>query len=924
MNQRRDFWLVVILTLLAFLLRLLDLDGRSLWLDESFTLLRLYSSWEDIFSNIVIRQDIIHTVDVNPPLYFALLKAWAELTGQSILVLRFFSAIFTVLVVPASYVLGYRLMARREIGLISAGLTLLNPSYQWYTSELRNYSLLLFLSITTSYIFLIYLKESRLLYIVLWTSFTFITIFTHYSAISLLLTQSIVLVLIISLKKYKIKIKEFTYVLIAICILLFVLMLFAPLWTPTQERMLQLARAVLTTPAGQGVSLISWLAEIVSAFTFGFNASDPTGPNGIVTILISILVIIGLNINLHNRERIFLYTFIFIPILFWFGLSFFIENKPSFRYVIFVFPFLSICQANALSSLKAMLWRWPAVGWVLRTISAILVFGSAAFGTAMTFVRTPTWQDDWRAFTNHIRQHWRSGDVLVINLYTPEQVLDTYLRDLPIDVAPIQQWLRVPPEEMRRIISAHYQRIWYANTGGDRGLHNLEAQALFSPYLLRSRIPFPARTNIIELLEYEVQPFVSERLLAQAIAIPDGQVSQTHIAGYEIAVGNPYHPHPNFWLSLYWRRGGEAEDLLRHTVALRLYDAQTNWWEWSISADLLPSPADWEQGKIYRTRRLIPLPLGLPLQPYQMELRLLTGLKGEAAQVARVDIDERSTRCCLRITQWPVQHKGDRHQLTDTALFAEYPHVRRPNQPLPVVLTWYPARSNLPAWQTRLKVEGLLGGVVASLERMAGGAAFPVTTWPVGEPTRDPYTLMLPPALQPGIYRLSLERWRENRKVDGVLLGLLHVEDYPYVPVADQIQYRANGRVGELALLGYSVNGQPTRGKVNDVITHWRVAERPARDGVIFLHMLDAQGKLISQDDNPPIVDGLVRSTTTYRQGEGINQLHRLEIPADLPPGQYQLYAGVYDRQGMVRWPAQQDDRPAKDDLIFLGTITIE
>ena len=924
MNQRRDFWVVIILTLLAFLLRLLDLDARSLWLDENFTLLRLYSSWEDIFNNIVIRQGIVYTVDINPPLYFALLKVWGELAGQSTFVFRFFSAIFTVLVVPASYVLGYRLVARREIGLVSAGLALLNPSYQWYASELRNYSLLLFLSIISSYIFLIYLHKNKLLYIFLWISFAFITFFTHYSIISLLLLQVILLISITKLRKYKIKTKELVSILIAISILLFVLFFSAPLWIPTQERVLRLALAALTTPTGQGVSLISWLAEIISAFVFGFNAGDPTGPNRVITILISILIIIGLNINLHNREKIVLYISIFIPILFWFGLSFFIDNKPSFRYVIFVFPFLNICQANALSSLKAMLWRWPALGWMLRTISAILVFGSAAFGTAMTFVRTPTWQDDWRAFTNHIRQHWHPGDVLVINLYTPEQVLDTYLRDLPIDVVPIQQWLQVPPEETRRVISAHYQRIWYANTGGDGGLHNLEAQALFSPYLLRSRIPLPARTNIIELLEYEVQPFVSERLPAQALEIPDRQVGQTHIAGYEIAVGNPYHPHPNFWLSLYWRRGGEAEDLSRHTVALRLYDAQTNWWDWSISADLLPSPADWEQGKIYRTRHLIPLPLGLPLQSFQMELRLLTGPKGEAAQVARVEIDERSTRCCLRITQWPVQQEGDRHQLTDTALFAEYPHVRWPNQPLPVVLTWYPARSNLPAWQTHLKVEGLLGGVVASLERTAGGASFPVTTWLVGEPTRDPYTLMLPPALQPGIYRLSLERWRESRKVDGALLGLLRVEDYPHVPVADRIQYRANGRVGELALLGYSVNGQPARGKVSDVITHWRVAERPARDGVIFLHMLDAQGKLISQDDNPPIVNGLVRSTTTYRPGEGINQLHRLEIPAGLPPGQYQLYAGVYDRQSMVRWPAQQDGRPAKDDLVFLGTITIE
>ena len=136
MNQRRDFWVVIILTLLAFLLRLLDLDARSLWLDESFTLFRLYGNWEYIFNNTVIRQGIIYTVDVNPPFYFALLKAWGELVGQSTFVLRFFSAIFTVLVVPASYVLGYRLLARSEIGLVSAGLALLNPSYQCFASEL--------------------------------------------------------------------------------------------------------------------------------------------------------------------------------------------------------------------------------------------------------------------------------------------------------------------------------------------------------------------------------------------------------------------------------------------------------------------------------------------------------------------------------------------------------------------------------------------------------------------------------------------------------------------------------------------------------------------------------------------------------------------------------------------------------------------
>jgi hypothetical protein len=67
-----------------------------------------------------------------------------------------------------------------------------------------------------------------------------------------------------------------------------------------------------------------------------------------------------------------------------------------------------------------------------------------------------------------------------------------------------------------------------------------------------------------------------------------------------------------------------------------------------------------------------------------------------------------------------------------------------------------------------------------------------------------------------------------------------------------------------------------------------------------------------------------VRSTLTYRAGDGINQVHRLALPDDLPAGEYRLYAGIYDREGGLRWPAQQDDRPARDDLILLDTLTFD
>jgi hypothetical protein len=75
----------------------------------------------------------------------------------------------------------------------------------------------------------------------------------------------------------------------------------------------------------------------------------------------------------------------------------------------------------------------------------------------------------------------------------------------------------------------------------------------------------------------------------------------------------------------------------------------------------------------------------------------------------------------------------------------------------------------------------------------------------------------------------------------------------------------------------------------------------------------------VAQDDNPPEYGN--RSTLTYRPGDGIAQLHRFVLPFAAPGGEYRLYAGIYNRSDIVRWPALQDGAPARDDLIYLGSF---
>ncbi|MCS7056165.1 MAG: hypothetical protein NZM18_08370, partial [Thermoflexales bacterium] len=647
------------------------------------------------------------------------------------------------------------------------------------------------------------------------------------------------------------------------------------------------------------------------------------------------LVLLGVCLPLSRREsmaRLLLAVTICAPIIFWLGLSNLIENYPSFRYVIFIVPAIHVAIAHAVRAalspggiaIARRLSAWRVWQQALGSSSLIAVVGSTTFGLGMTFVRSPTWQDDWRGMAHYLRQQWQPGDAIVININTPEALLPLYLRDLPAPILTVNEWAAYPVEEVRRTITERYKRVWYANTGGDNSYQNPEAQAILRPYLLRSRIAFPARTTIIELLEYDLHPRVVEVLPATASVVDSVPTDRTVIAGYEVEPGNPYHPQANFRLALYWRRG-TTDDPAKHSVAVRLAAHGRIWLDWTLPARLAHHPESWHAGTFYRMSYIVPVPPGLLPQSYTLELQVRSGDKNELVQAFSAALPRRDLDCCIRVARQADAEANPYWRARDVTLVRkEHPTLLRPGEPLPVALTWQAMRDDLVPWETRLMLKGLFGGEVAGVQRIVGSPDFPATAWPAGELMRDQYVLDVLRSTQPGWYCLQLERWRGGRRVDATFLGLVRVEDYPRALAAVQAQHPTTGaRVGELSLLGYSVNAPLERGRTYDFITHWRVEQVPTRDGVLFLHMFGPDGRLVSQDDNPPIVDGTVRSTLTYRPGEHINQVHRLALPADAPAGEYRLLAGVYDREGGLRWPAQQDGRPARDDLILLGVIKL-
>jgi hypothetical protein len=105
-------------------------------------------------------------------------------------------------------------------------------------------------------------------------------------------------------------------------------------------------------------------------------------------------------------------------------------------------------------------------------------------------------------------------------------------------------------------------------------------------------------------------------------------------------------------------------------------------------------------------------------------------------------------------------------------------------------------------------------------------------------------------------------------------------------------QLRRRGEPG-VDLRGWWLDGQPRPGAALDVSLVWFAAARQRPDWVVFIHLVDAQGRVVAEDNRPPR-DGAF-PTTQWNQGDWVEDRHRLALPADLAAGAYTLRAGMYD-----------------------------
>ena len=415
--------IIFLIILLGFSLRFYNLAEESLWIDE-------------IEGSILIaKQPITYLlnpdVDTTVSTYHIISHYWMQIFGQSEFSIRFPALIFGVLSIFMIYKLG-KVLFNLEIGLLSALILAISPFHIHYSQEARPYSLLMVLSLISTYYFvkfikshheknfrgkfnslshkiLSFLKNKKIIGI--YIASTLIGIYTHYFIFFLLIFHNIYFFIYNIKNKYLVK-----NWLISQSIILLIFSLYNPFFS----------KHIIWGLNG-GFTYIdqyfSWFSIIKTLHIFildySFFNSNYCIPCFRVNIFIIFLVgIVSLSLIFlgikslftykknvkeviyKNEKLIFLILYLLIPLVTLYAISFIIPLFQT-RYVIYSSAPLYILISIGISGFKKR-------SKISLVFILIFLFSFVLFG----YYKDVT-KEQWREASDFIDKYSKENDVIV-------------------------------------------------------------------------------------------------------------------------------------------------------------------------------------------------------------------------------------------------------------------------------------------------------------------------------------------------------------------------------------------------------------------------------------------------------------------------------------------------------------------------------
>jgi hypothetical protein len=183
----------------------------------------------------------------------------------------------------------------------------------------------------------------------------------------------------------------------------------------------------------------------------------------------------------------------------------------------------------------------------------------------------------------------------------------------------------------------------------------------------------------------------------------------------------------------------------------------------------------------------------------------------------------------------------------------------------------------------------------------------PTVGWPVGEVRPDGHTVAIPPDAPPGLYRFVVSFYDPvtlealpAALLDGAPLGeseralaLLQVGEPTALPERAVSPWQF-GEVARLNAVAAPSRAQP--GETLPLALEWESTARTPVDYTVFVHVVAPDGAVVAQGDGPPLSGFAV--TRLWQPGQTFVDERNVALPADLPPGEYQVRVGLYGPDG--------------------------
>ena len=339
---------ILVITLVAFFLRIYRLGYHDLWHDEMCS-----------FFEFISLKNLFRFWD--PPLYFAILAGWTKIFGLSEFSLRFPSLLFSLACIPVIYLFGKELF-NKSAGLYAAAIAALSPFYLWYAQEARCYSLMLFLALLSGYFQFLFIKrrENKFLY---WCVISSILgIYTHQYYIFFAITQ-LVCCIILRGKKWSVKV---------LIVSLLVPLSFIPQLRGFWPRM-SLIRRAWWPPASNWKSLLITIEN----FNLGYNSHLLTYLIFSILSLILFISAVWLIKKEKSIRRAFLFCLILfiVPILLAFIFSKLVASTYLYRGLIISTPYYYLILGLGISAFRKRALKFIVMGFTC----SLLIIGIYGF-----------------------------------------------------------------------------------------------------------------------------------------------------------------------------------------------------------------------------------------------------------------------------------------------------------------------------------------------------------------------------------------------------------------------------------------------------------------------------------------------------------------------------------------------------------------